>query len=65
MDALNSLIPPATSEVGNNLSDWITLEGGMPQGTWLAPNVFLILIDDLNKSWLPSSSLMMTLYPKS
>jgi hypothetical protein len=31
-----------------NISDWITLKGGMPQGTWLGPYVFLILIDDLN-----------------
>jgi len=29
-------------------SDWITLKGGMPQGTWFGPYVFIILIDDLN-----------------
>jgi len=28
-------------------SDWITVRGGMPQGSWLAPLVFLIRIDDL------------------
>jgi hypothetical protein len=35
-------------KIGNILSDWVTLKGGMPQGTWLGPYVFLILINDLN-----------------
>jgi hypothetical protein len=35
-------------KVGNLYSDWTTLKGGMPQGTWLGPYVFLILINDLN-----------------
>jgi hypothetical protein len=35
-------------KVGNILSDWITLKGRMPQGTWLGPYVFIILNDDLN-----------------
>ena len=26
---------------------WVTLQGGMPQGTWLGPLSFTILIDDL------------------
>jgi hypothetical protein len=35
-------------KIGTFFSDWITLKGGMPQGTWFGPYVFLILIDDLN-----------------
>ena len=35
-------------KIGTVFSDWITLKGGMPQGTWFGPYVFLILIDDLN-----------------
>jgi hypothetical protein len=34
-------------KVGNAFSKWTTMNGGMPQGTWLGPYVFLILIDDL------------------
>jgi hypothetical protein len=34
-------------KIGNTFSDWITLKGGMPQGTWLGPYVFLIIINDL------------------
>ena len=38
--------------LGNELipayySDWVTLRGGMPQGSWLGPLIFIILIDDL------------------
>ena len=34
-------------KIGSTVSQWTTLTGGMPQGTWLGPYVFLILIDDL------------------
>ena len=34
-------------KIGNFLSDWLFLNGGMPQGTWLGLYVFLILINDL------------------
>jgi len=34
-------------KIGNILSDWLKLNGGMPQGTWLGLYVFLILINDL------------------
>ena len=33
-------------------SSWTTLNGGMPQGTWLGPYVFLILINDIVTSVL-------------
>jgi len=33
-------------------SDWVTLRGGMPQGTWLGPLIFIILIDDLRPGLL-------------
>ena len=31
----------------DTVSDWVTLRGGMPQGSWLGPLIFIILIDDL------------------
>jgi hypothetical protein len=34
-------------KIGSTVSDWITLTGGMPQGTWFGPYVFLMQIDDL------------------
>jgi len=34
-------------KITNVYSDWVTLRGGMPQGSWLGPLIFLILIDDL------------------
>jgi len=34
-------------KINNIVSDWATLNGGMPQGTWLGPYIFLIHIDDL------------------
>ena len=33
--------------IGKILSEWLTLNGGMPQGTWLGPIIFIILIDAL------------------
>lgn len=42
--------------VGKILSDWVTLNGGMPQGYWLGPYVFLvflIFLDDLNTITAP------------
>ena len=35
-------------KINNTFSDLITLKGGMPQGTWLGPLTFVILLDDLN-----------------
>lgn len=33
-------------------SDWIQLKGGMPQGSWLGPLIFITLIDDLSAQCL-------------
>jgi hypothetical protein len=29
-------------------SEWLTLKGSMPQGAWLGPLVFILLINDLS-----------------
>lgn len=34
--------------IGTNRSSWLQLNGAMPQGSWLGPLSFLVLIDDLN-----------------
>ena len=34
-------------KIGNVFSDWASPNGGMPQGTYLGPYVFLTMIDDL------------------
>ena len=34
-------------KIGNIFSRWLTLSGGMPQGTWLGTLTFVILIDGL------------------
>ena len=34
--------------IGNNRSAWLSLNGAMPQGSWLGPLSFLVLIDDLH-----------------
>jgi hypothetical protein len=39
-------------KIGCDLSKWIELVGGMPQGSWLGPLCFLLLIDDLTLSCL-------------
>lgn len=38
--------------IGNKHSDWKQLNGAMPQGSWLGPLSFLVLIDDLNPDCL-------------
>ena len=38
-------------KINQIFSDWVTLRGGMPQGSWLGPLIFIILIDDL-RLWL-------------
>jgi len=36
-------------KVNDVFSNWTELVGGMPQGSWLRPLIFLLLIDDLQK----------------
>jgi hypothetical protein len=39
-------------KINNSVSSWTTLNGGMPQGTWLGPYIFLIHINDLRTEQL-------------
>jgi len=39
-------------KISDIFSDWVMLRGGMPQGSWLGPLIFIILIDDLRLKWL-------------
>ena len=32
--------------LGQELSDWVSLKGSVPQGSWLRPLLFIVLIDD-------------------
>ena len=34
-------------KIGQEISDWLTLKGAMPQGSWLGPLCFLVHISDL------------------
>ena len=34
-------------KVNDGFSNWTQLVGGMPQGSWLGPLIFLLVIDDL------------------
>jgi len=34
-------------KIASNLSSWLNLKGGMPQGLWLGPLTFIIVIDNL------------------
>ena len=37
-------------KIGNLMSSWLTLNGSMPQGSWLGPFSFIVLIDGLRPS---------------
>ena len=39
-------------KISDIFSDWVMLHEGMPQGSWLGPLIFIILIDDLRLKWL-------------
>jgi hypothetical protein len=47
MDALFLIDRLQRVKINNSTSSWTTLNGGMPQGTWLGPYTFLIHINDL------------------
>ena len=34
--------------LGQELSDWVMLKGSVPQGLWLGPLLFIVLLDDLH-----------------
>ena len=34
-------------KLGQEVSEWLTLKGGMPQGSWLGPLCFIVFISDL------------------
>ena len=37
-------------KISDVFSNWVSLKGGMPEGSWLGPLTFLILIYDLSAS---------------
>jgi hypothetical protein len=37
-------------KLSDSFSQWLTLKGSMPQGTWLGPLIFIMLINDLSTS---------------
>jgi hypothetical protein len=39
-------------KLSNTFSDWLTLKGAMPQGSWLGPLTFIVLMDDLSTGCL-------------
>jgi len=39
-------------KISDSVSDWVTLRGGVSQGSWLGPLIFIILTDDLRPQLL-------------
>ena len=50
---------PHGVKVSESYSGWATAHGGMPQGFWLGPLIFIILIDDLKTQLLTHKYVVM------
>ena len=44
--------------LGQELSNWVSLKGSVPQGSWLRPLLFIVLIDDLHSPCIMHNTFM-------